>query len=77
MKLNKLPKEQAEKIIVYGKDKGFSMIKIKDIPLTIYHREYKDKHYDIAEMNTYITDKENTITTFYELDPEEVKQILK
>lgn len=76
MKLNKLTKEQAEEIIVYGEDKAFSMITIKDIPLTIYHREYKGKHYDIAEMNTYIVYKEETITTFYQLDPEEVKKII-
>lgn len=79
MKLERLLRTEAEHIIVYGTDKGFSMVSIMDIPLTIYHREYEGKHYDIAEMNTDVEKEDGedeTITTFYKLDPDEVLQIL-
>lgn len=79
MKLNKLTQQEAEKIIVYGKGGGFSMIKPANIPLTIYHRIYEGKRYHIAEMNTHGFNGEGeeiTVTTFYELDEKEVIQML-
>ena len=80
MKLAKMTTQTAEHVIVYGEDKGFSMVKIKDIPLTIYHREYKGEVYDIAEMNTETNNYDEkgdpiVVTTFYLLDHDEVKQI--
>lgn len=81
MKLTKITKQKAEHLIVYGKDQGFNILKIKDIPLTIYHREYENKHYDIAEMNTETTDNNTgeqiVVTTYYLLDPQEVLQLFE
>lgn len=77
MKLGKISTKQAERIIVGGKDLGFYKVKFAGIPLTIYHREYEGQIYDIAEMNTYMSEKDETVTTFYELDPNEVVQMLE
>ena len=75
MKLDKISQDIAEKIIVYGNNKSFSTFVFKGKSYTIYHREYDRKHYDILEMITNNGDIE--ITTFYELDPNEVKELFK
>ena len=77
MKLNKISTEQAEKIIVWGKDLGFYKVNLAGIHLIIYCREYEGQIYDIAEMNTYVHEKDETVTTFYELDHNEVVQMLE
>lgn len=80
MKLTKMTTKTTRYIIVYGEDKGFSLVKIKDIFLIVYHRELYDKHYDIAEMSIeleeYIKDgKPEIATRYYLLDPKEALQI--
>lgn len=77
MKLNKISNELAEKIIVYAEEnKGFNVFTLNDNNYTIHHRVYKNKYYDILEMNTYVEDLDKIVTTFYILDPIEVKQLL-
>lgn len=75
MKLDKISQDKAEKIIVNGNNKSFSTFTFKGDNYTIYHREYNRKHYDILEMIT--SDGDIEITTFYELDPNEVKELFK
>lgn len=76
MKLNRISKQQAEHIIVYGQDKGFSMIKLMDEYYTIYHRIYEDIFYDILSMETTSDDMSESVTTFYILDSNEVDIML-
>lgn len=80
MKLNRITKQEAEKIIVYGIDEGFYSVSFAQIPLTIYRRNLDNKQYYIAEMNTAGFNekgKEVTVTTFYKLDPKEAIQMLE
>lgn len=65
MKLNRMNSQEAEKIIVYGVDKGFSMFTLKEQDYTVYHRVYNSEHYDILEMTV------QDITLFYLLDHNE------
>ena len=77
MKIKRLVKKEAEDIIVNGKDRGFSIIEFQELPLTIYHREYQNKYYDIAELIIHEENSSSEVVLFYELDPEEVTQLLK
>ena len=79
MKLNRISEQQAQEMIVYGKDKGFSIVEPAGVLLTIYHRIYKDKRYHIGAMMTTIHDKEGNevdIPTYYLLDELEVTQLI-
>ena len=75
MKFQRISKDQAENIIVNGKGGAFSQINLVDKLTTIYHRIYKDKYYDIAEM-IYNDEEDNEVPVFYIFDKEEVKQLL-
>lgn len=82
MKLNRISNEKAERIIVYGEDKAFTVFEFDRLLYTIYHRIYEGIYYDILEM--VITNGKNIndedyeeIQTFYTLDPEEVKLMFK
>ena len=76
MKINRILKKQAEEIIVYGENQGFSLISLIGKNVTVHHRNYKGKHYDILELEFDIDNKGNTISVFYETDPKEILQIL-
>lgn len=74
MYLESITTKQAENIIINGLDKGFSIITIQENTYNIYHRIYENKQYDILEMVTEY--KDESITTFYILDSDEVKLLL-
>lgn len=74
MYLESITTKQAENIIINGLDKGFSIITIQENTYNIYHRIYENKQYDILEMVTEYEDE--SITTFYILDSDEVKLLL-
>lgn len=76
MKFKRISQEDAEKIIVYGKGAGFSIIKIAGTNYTIYHRIYEDVFYNIAQMSLYDEFRKETISKFYIFDNEDVKTIL-
>lgn len=76
MKFERISQERAEKIIVYGKGAGFSVVKIADTNYTIYHRVFEDKFYNVAQMSIYDDENDNTIYVFYIFDNEDVKTIL-
>lgn len=65
MKLNRINSKEAENIIVYGEDKGFSVFTLNNDVYNVYHRVYNNKHYDILEMTV------QDITLFYLLDHNE------
>ena len=75
MKLTNIHNDRAEKIIVEGENKSFTVFSLDGQVYTIYHRIYKGEYYDVLEMITKSNDVE--ITTFYLLDPDEVKELLK
>lgn len=77
MKIKRLVKNEAENIIVNGENNGFSIIEFQGSPLTIYHRKYQNKHYEIAELIIHDENSSSEVVLFYELDPEEVTQLLK
>lgn len=82
MKLERIPNEQAERIIVYGEDKAFTIFGLDGQNYTIYHRIYEGVYYDILEMITtngleIYDDGYDEVQTFYKLDPEEVKIMFK
>ena len=52
------------------------MIKLGGEPYTIYHREFENTFYDILQMDTLSSDKQECITTFYILDIQEVDMLL-
>lgn len=76
MKLDRIPKQKAEQMIVYGEDKGFSMIKLGGEYYTIYHRVYENTFYDILQMETLSSNEQECVTTFYILDIQEVDMLL-
>lgn len=43
MKINRILKKQAEEIIVYGENQGFSLISLIGKNVTVHHRNYKGK----------------------------------
>lgn len=69
MKLTRIHNDRAEKIIVEGEDKAFTLLPLDEKVYTIYHRIYEGNYYNILEMITKSDSIE--ITTFYLLDPEE------
>ena len=75
MKLTNIHNDRAEKIIVEGENKSFTVFSLDSQVYTIYHRIYKGEYYDVLEMITKSDDVE--ITTFYLLDPNEVKELFK
>lgn len=77
MKYKRLDADLAKRMIVEGKGNAFSIVKIGDTQYTIYHRQWEDKYYEIAELETPIDDTGvKTFSVFYEFDVEEVKQLL-
>lgn len=76
MKLKRIHNDQAENIIVNGSGRGFSQVKLVGRLVTIYHRIFNDKYYDIAEIPYYDDVNKKEIQIFYEFDKEEVKQLL-
>lgn len=67
-----LGKDEAEKIIVYGKDKGFSMYGTKDNTIiNVYHRIYNNKTYDIAVIDLYDKESKQEYSYFYLLEVKE------
>lgn len=76
MKFERISQERAEKIIVYGKGAGFSIVKLADTNYTIYHRVFDDKFYNIAQMSIYDEANDETVYVFYIFDNEDVKAIL-
>lgn len=76
MKFERISQERAEKIIVYGKGAGFSIVKLADTNYTIYHRVFDDRFYNIAQMSIYDEANDETVYVFYIFDNEDVKAIL-
>ena len=76
MKFKRISQERAEKIIVYGKGAGFSIVKLAGTNYTIYHRVFENKFYNIAQMSIYDEENDKTIYVFYIFDNEDVKTIL-
>ena len=76
MKFERISQERAEKIIVYGKGAGFSVVKIANTNYTIYHRVFEDKFYNVAQMSIYDEANDETVYVFYIFDNEDVKAIL-
>ena len=76
MKFERISQERAEKIIVYGKGAGFSIVKLADTNYTIYHRVFNDRFYNIAQMSIYDEANDETVYVFYIFDNEDVKAIL-
>ena len=74
MKLNKISNDLAKKILIEGEDKAFTIFNFKDNDYTIYHRIYENEYYDILEIITLVNNIE--ISTYYILDPEEVRQLI-
>lgn len=69
--MKRIKTDFAQRIIVDGEDKGFSLGRIvsNDIqPITIYHRIYKNKNYDIAEIETYDYKTGEEETRYYKVD---------
>ena len=69
--MKRIKSDFAKRIIVYGEGRGFSLARIvsDDIqPITIYHRIYKNKKYDIAEIETYDYKTGEEETLYYEVD---------
>lgn len=77
MKLIPISNEEALKIIINGEDKAFTILNLKGTNYTIYHREYKNKHYDLIEIIVYDKENNEEISIFRLLDKEEVKILLK
>lgn len=71
MIIKRLSKEIAKRILVEGTDRGFSIIKLKDTTYNVYHREYKDKLYDILEIEV------EDVSVYELLDHEEAIQLCK
>ena len=76
MKFERISQERAEKIIVYGKGAGFSIVKLADTNYTIYHRVFDGRFYNIAQMSIYDEANDETVYVFYIFDNEDVKAIL-
>ena len=76
MKFRRISQEKAERIIVYGKGAGFSIVNIAGTNYTIYHRVYEDIFYNIAQMSLYDELREEPVYAFYIFDNEDVKTIL-
>lgn len=76
MKYERISQERAEKIIVYGKGAGFSIVKIADTNYTIYHRVYEDKFYNVAQMSVYDEENDVTVDVFYIFDNDDVRLML-
>lgn len=76
MKFKRISQEKAERIIVYGKGAGFSIINIAGTNYTIYHRLYENTFYNIAQMSLYDELREEPVYAFYIFDNEDVKTIL-
>lgn len=77
MKLTPISNEEALKIIVEGEDKAFTIFELEGKSYTIYHRKYKDKHYDVLEIMVYDEENNQEISVFRLLDKEEIRMLFR
>ncbi len=77
MKLTPISNEKALKIIIEGKDEAFTIFELEGKSYTIYHREFKGKHYDIIEIIVYDEKSNEEVSAFRLLDHKEVEILFR